>query len=88
MNGELPHKWFGDYIRHYREHKAITLRTKIVTLVLLWGVISYTAFGVVTAWWVRALLGIIAVGVTIHILHLITLTREMLIQSQATPETE
>ena len=45
----LHHKWFGEYIRHYREHRAITLRAKIVILVLLWGVIAYTALGVVTA---------------------------------------
>ena len=84
----IHHKWFGDYIRHYREHRAITLRAKVVTLLLLWSVIGYTAFGIVTAWWVRALLGFIAVGVTIHILHLKTLTREMLVQLQATPEIE
>jgi uncharacterized membrane protein YbaN (DUF454 family) len=84
----IHHKWFGDYVRHYREHRAITLHAKIVTLMLLWGVIGYTAFGIVTAWWVRALLGIIAVGVTIHILHLRTLTREMLTQLEATHETE
>jgi uncharacterized membrane protein YbaN (DUF454 family) len=84
----IHHKWFGDYIRHYREHHAIPLRAKIVTLALLWGAIGYTAIEVVTAWWVRALLGLIAVGVTIHILHLKTLTREMLGQLQSAPETE
>jgi uncharacterized membrane protein YbaN (DUF454 family) len=84
----IHHKWFGDHIRHYREHRAITLRAKVVTLLLLWSVIGYTAFGIVTAWWVRALLGIIAVGVTIHILHLKTLTRELLVQLQSAPETE
>ena len=84
----IHHKWFGAYIRYYREYKAITLRAKVVTLLLLWSVISYTAFGIVTAWWVRALLGIIAVGVTLHILHLKTLTREMLVQLQSAPETE
>jgi uncharacterized membrane protein YbaN (DUF454 family) len=84
----IHHRWFGDYIRHYREHRAIPLRAKIVTTALLWGVIGYTAIGVVTAWWVRALLGVIAVGVTIHILHLKTLTREMLVQAQSAPETE
>ena len=84
----IHHKWFGDYIRYYREHRAITLRAKVVTLALLWSVIGYTAFGVVTAWWVRTLLGVIAVGVTIHILHLKTLTREMLVQLQSAPETE
>jgi uncharacterized membrane protein YbaN (DUF454 family) len=87
-NWLIHHKWFGDYIRHYREHKAITLRAKIVTLVLLWSVIGYTAIRIVSAWWVRVLLGIIAVGVTIHILHLKTLTREMLMQLQATSENE
>ena len=84
----IHHKWFGDYIRHYREHRAITRRVKIVALVLLWGVMGYTSFGIVTAWWVRALLGIIAAGVTVHILHLKTLTPEMLTQVQATPEIE
>ena len=84
----IHHRWFGDYIRHYREHRAITLHAKIVTLVLLWGVIGYTALGIVNAWWLRILLGVIAVGVTAHILHLKTLTREMLAQLQSAPETE
>ena len=84
----IHHKWFGDYIRHYREHRAITLRAKIGVLVLLWGVIGYTALGVMTAWWVRALLGIIAIGVTTHILRLKTLTREMMVQLQTAPEPE
>ena len=84
----IRHPWFGDYIRHYREHRAITLRAKVVTLLLLWGVMGYTAFGVVAAWWMRALLGVIAVGVTIHILHLKTLTPEMLVQLQSAPEAE
>jgi uncharacterized membrane protein YbaN (DUF454 family) len=84
----IHHRWFGDYIRHYREHRAITLQAKVVTLMLLWGVIGYTAFGIVTAWWVRALLVVIAVGVTLHILHLKTLTREMLVRLRSAPETE
>jgi len=84
----IHHKWFGPYIRYYREYKAITLRAKIATLALLWGVIGYTAFGIVTLWWVRALLGIIALGVTTHILSLKTLTREMLVQLQSASETE
>jgi uncharacterized membrane protein YbaN (DUF454 family) len=84
----IGHRLFGTYIRHYREHRAITLRAKVVVLALLWGVIGYTAFGIVTEWWLRALLGIVAVGVTIHILHLKTLTREMLVQPQSAPETE
>jgi uncharacterized membrane protein YbaN (DUF454 family) len=84
----IGHPWFGSYIRHYREHRAITLRAKVVTLLLLWGVIGFSAFAIVNAWWARALLGIVAVGVTVHILHLKTLTREMLVRLQSAHETE
>lgn len=84
----IHHKWFGNYIRHYREYKAITLHTKAVTLILLWSVIGYTAFGVIDTWWVRILLGVIALSVTIHILHLKTLTREMMVQLQSAVDTE
>ena len=81
-------KWFGATIRHYREHKAITRRAKVVTLLLLWSVIGYTALGIVTAWWMRALLGAVALGVTLHILHLKTLDRETLVQLQSALEIE
>ena len=74
----IHHRWFGSYIRNYREHHAITLSAKIVSLTLLWSMIGYSAVFVAHAWWLRALLGIIAVGVTIHLLQLKTLTREML----------
>jgi len=81
-NWLIHHKWFGAYIRNYREHRAVTLKSKIIALVMLWGVIGYTAFGVIGNWWIRGLLGVIATGVTIHLLHLRTLTPEMLQSSQ------
>jgi uncharacterized membrane protein YbaN (DUF454 family) len=73
----IHHKWFGEYIRNYREYRAIPLRAKVVTLVLLWSVIGTAALFAVTLWWVRVLLGVVAVGVTLHLLHLKTLTPEM-----------
>jgi uncharacterized membrane protein YbaN (DUF454 family) len=73
----MHHRWFGSYIRNYRQHHAITLRAKIATLTLLWSVIGYSAVFVARGWWLRALLGVIAAGVTIHLLQLKTLTREM-----------
>ena len=69
----LTNRWFGPYIRNYREHKAVTKRTKTVTLVLLWGTIGYTAFGVVSSWTLRALLLVIAAAVTVHVLRFRTL---------------
>ncbi len=81
-NWLIHHKWFGNYIRYYREYRAVTLKSKIIALVMLWGVIGFTAFGVIDKWWIRGLLGAIAVGVTLHLLHLRTLTPEMLKSSQ------
>lgn len=78
----IHHKWFGNYIRHYREHRAVTVRAKAVALVLLWSVIGISAIFAVTAWWLRVLLGVIAVGVTLHLLRLKTLTPEMLQSNQ------
>jgi len=84
----IRHRWFGDYIRHYREHRAIPLQAKIVTLALMWAAMGYTAIAVVTAWWLRAVLVVIAVGVTVHILRVKTLTREMLHHLRSAPKTE
>ncbi len=81
-NWLIHHKWFGNYIRYYREYRAVTLQSKILALVMLWCVIGYTAFGVINNWWIRGLLGAIAVGVTMHLLHLRTLTPEMLQSGQ------
>jgi len=74
----MHHRWFGSYIRNYQEHRAITLRAKVVTLVLLWASIGYSALAVATTWWLRAVLAAVAIGVTIHLLQLKTLTGEML----------
>jgi len=78
----IHHQWFGDYIRHYRDYRAISLQAKALTLGLLWTVIGATAVFAVTRWWVRALLAIVAVSVTLHLLHIKTLTPEMLQSSQ------
>lgn len=74
----INHRWFGAYIRNYREYGAITRRAKIGTVVLLWGTIGYTALGILSSLPLRLLLLLVAVGVTAHVLHMKTLTREML----------
>lgn len=74
----LGHRWFGPYIRGYREHHAITRRAKVGTLTLLWASLLYGGVFHATAWGLRALLAAIGVGVTTHLLMLRTLTPEML----------
>lgn len=72
------HKWFGPYIKNYREQRAITNRSKVVTLLLLWSTLCYTAVWVVSSLAVRVVLLVIGVGVTLHIVSLKTLTPELL----------
>lgn len=79
----IHHRWFGSYIRNYREHRAMTLRAKVFVLALMWGVTGYTALIVVTNDWIRVLLAIIASSVTLHLLRLKTVTGELAPQSES-----
>ncbi len=72
----MGHKWFGPYIRNYREHRAVTLRAKVVALALLWLTIGYSTLAVLSSWWLRSLLLAVAVGVSAHLLCLKTLSAE------------
>jgi len=74
----ITQRILGPYIRNYREHRAISWQAKAVTLVLLWAVIGYSAFGVVRLQALRIVLLLVAVAVTVHVLSLKTLTRERL----------
>ena len=69
----LSHPRLGSYIRNFREHKAIPLRVKIVSVTLVWVTLLYCTFGVADVWWMRIVFIAIAVAVTIHILHYNTL---------------
>src|SRR3990170_4070727 len=39
----ISNKWFGEYIRNYREGRGIPLKTKILALTVLWVTISVSA---------------------------------------------
>ena len=66
----------GAYIRNFREHRAIPLRAKIVTVSLVWLSLSYCAVAVAEVWWLRVLFLLIAAGTTWHILSYRTLGRD------------
>jgi uncharacterized membrane protein YbaN (DUF454 family) len=69
----LTNKYFGSYIRRYKEGKGIPIKTKIVAIATLWITISYSAFFIVNVWWiVQLILFAIAIAVSIHIIRLPT----------------
>lgn len=72
----LTNRWFGEYIRNYREGRGIPLRQKVLTILLLWLTIGYAAWFVVPLWWVKLILLGIAAGVTIHLLKIKTFQPE------------
>jgi uncharacterized membrane protein YbaN (DUF454 family) len=74
-NWLMNHKLLGEHIRNFREHQAIPRATKISSIVLLWVTILFSIFFVVDKLALRLLLGAIAAGVTLHILHYKTLKK-------------
>ncbi len=71
------HRLFGTHILCYRKYRAISLRSKVFTFVLLWGVIGSTVLFVISSLWLRLLLLAIAVGVSVHVGSLKNLTEQM-----------
>ena len=69
----LTNKYFGDYIRRYKEGKGIPLKTKVLALTVLWMTVSFSAFFMVQKWLiVQLILFAVAIGVTIHLIRLPT----------------
>ncbi len=73
----LSHRLFGSYIRNWREHKAITRRTKITILSVLWGTLAITGFFAVHLLLIRLVLLAVGIGVTTFILNIKTMTSDM-----------
>ena len=69
----LNNRWFGNYIRNYRERKGLPLKQKVVIIILLWVAIGLSATLAVQVLWGRIVMILVAIGVSIHILSLRTL---------------
>ena len=63
----LHHKWFGPPIRDWQQHRAMTMKSKVIALVSLWAGVAVSMF-LVRLPWLRLVLGGVVVGVTAIIL--------------------
>ena len=43
-NWLINHRIFGKYIKLYEEHKAMSVQSKMISLILMWSMISISAF--------------------------------------------
>jgi len=72
----LNNRWFGSYIRNYRERRGISVKIKILAISTLWITISISAFWAVKILFVRIILFLIAGAVTWHILSFKTIKQQ------------
>ncbi len=73
----LNHRIFGEYIRNFREHRAIPLKTKVLAITLLWITIILSVLFFTELLILDVVLIMIAIGVSIHILHFKTLEKDI-----------
>jgi len=68
----MNNRWFGNYIKNYREGRGIPLKFKTLTISLLWLTILTSIYFVINNFLIEIILIIIAIGVTVHILTIKT----------------
>jgi len=78
-NWLLNNKWFGNYIRNYREGRGLPLKTKITALTFLWTTIVVSTVFLLNRLLpaqfvlpIQLIMVAVAVGVSIHIMKLPT----------------
>lgn len=72
LNWLLDNRWFGAYIRNYREGRGMSRLTKVLTLSALWATLILSGTLGISAWWLRLVLVAVGAGVTIHLLRIPT----------------
>ena len=69
----IHQRYLGSYIRNFREHRAIPLHAKIISISMVWITLTYCAIAIIEPIWLKALFFLLAIGVTWHILSYKTL---------------
>jgi len=68
----LNNRWFGEYIKNYKEGRGLTLKAKITAIIILWITIGFSAFFMIDILAVQLILLVIAIAVSTHIIRLPT----------------
>ena len=68
-NRLIGNRWFGGPIQGYLDRRTVPRRARILALVMLWGTMTL-AVTQVSSWWLRGVLILIAILVTVHLLRL------------------
>lgn len=71
-NKLLSSKYLGVYIRNYIEKKGVPLKVKFTAITFVWAGMIISIIFATEILWIRIILIIIAIGVTVHIAKLKT----------------
>jgi uncharacterized membrane protein YbaN (DUF454 family) len=71
-NWLLAHQWLGPPVRDWEEHRAMTVRAKVVSIVMLVGGIAISIGFFVKLLWVRVMLALLALALSTLILFIKT----------------
>jgi uncharacterized protein len=63
----LNNKYLGHYIKNYRDNKGMPLKSKIISIVMLWISILISGYFLTESNVLRGILLVVAIGVTIYI---------------------
>ena len=69
----INQKYLGTYIRNFREHHAIPLRAKIISITMIWITLIYCSITISDIIWIKLMFIALAIAVTSHILSYKTL---------------
>ena len=75
-NWLLNNRFFGAYVRNYRDGRGMPRKIKIATILLLWITIACSIIFAVQALVIRVILLVVAVGVTVHIMLIKTTPKD------------
>lgn len=82
-NWLLTNKWFGEYIKNYREGRGLPTRTKITALTVLWATIVVSIVFFLNrllpeqlVFPLQLIMVAVAIGVSIHILRIPTFRKQ------------
>jgi len=75
----LNNKWFGNYIKNYKEGKGISMKGKLFTLSLLWITICYSVLVIISTLVIQIILVGIAIAISIHVITLPTFKKDIFV---------
>lgn len=73
----LSNKYLAPYVEGYFAGAGLSVKQKFRTLAMMWGVMTLSAVFATDLWWVRLVLFLIAVLVTIHIVTMKSSRRDI-----------